>query len=679
MSPLFFTKRVKTYCFSFALLLYSLSTVPQNSAEQIDFDQHCKKSDAYILHSYTDVSYSKMWGSYKKHVSINRKLVVNNNSGVDKFAFLNLSKFVSNKIKELDVKTLKADGTVIELDSNKVFQRNSKNKIGTINYPIPGVEPGDTIATSYTYTEYIDNDNLMDFVNLYANVPSLNTEYTVKSKLDLTMRYKQYNNFPEPQIIANDTLIYCVFKMENIKGLSENNNTCLPCELPYIYYSLEKDKDDLRKWKDVYNQEFNVITQPFALDYEKSSFYRKWKRKVIGEAKDSTKYYKFKLLHNDILQNIQMEPIKPKELFKSSGFFLKNKRLNPLSVRKLYRQLLEDLEIDYSAVFARSKRAGKIDPYYIRKGEYDHIFFAYNNEQGSLNLLYPHEEYYKYQINEIPTALYNTQAIIVKPYMTKKIKKADKFIGYDFELAEADSVIVNTIKLPGMTANHNYIKQIYFANVDIKEKDAIFNSRFSVSGGLSTDLRSFFEVLDKNKEIGDFYDALAEFEGNESAIQIDSIVSSNLSNTIPFKYSLVANGTLKDVITFLNDTIVSISLDKLIQHNQIESDIESPDLNYYLDYSYTDFTMIILKFPFEYEILGGDYNKIDFKNDLGEYFYDLKTGNNNQLTIQSNYKIIKDIIPKDEFIQLDQLNHLVKKIKNKRLIIKLKSTFNNHN
>ncbi len=674
MSLLFFIKRVKNNCLSLIFLLYNLGINAQNNTDQIDFNQHCNNSDAYMLHSYTDVTYSKMWGSYKRHVSINNKLVVNNNSGVDKFAFLNLSKFVSNKINVFDVKTLKADGTVVELDSNQVFQRNSKNKkISVLNYPIPGVEPGDTISTSYTYTEYIDNEELMGFVNLYSNVPSLNTEYTVRSNPDLKLRYKQYNNFPEPQIISNDTLIYCVFKMEKIKGLSENENTCLPCELPYIYYSLENDENDVRKWKDVYNQEFNAITQPFALDYEKSSYYRKWKRKVIGEAKDSTKYYKLKLLHNDILKNIQMEPIMAKELFKSSGFFLKNKRLNPLSVKKLYRQLLEDLEIDYFAVFSKSKRAGEIDPYYIRKGEYDHIFFAYDNGHGSLNLLYPHEEYFKYQINEIPTALYNTQAIIVKPYITKKLKRTDKFIGYDFELAEVDSVIVNTIKLPGMTANHNYIRQIYYSNVDIKEKKTTFNSRFSVSGGLSTELRSFLEVLDRNKEIGDFYDALAEFEGNESAIQIDSIISTNISNTLPFKYSLNANGTLNEAITFLNDTIVSVSLDKLIQHNQIESEVESPDLNYYLDYSYTDYSMIILKFPYEIEILGDGVNKIDFKNNYGEYFYDLKTGNNNQLTIQSSYKIIEDMIPKDEFMKLDQLNNLVNEIKSKRIIIKLKS------
>ena len=70
--------------------------------------------------------------------------------------------------------------------------------------------------------------------------------------------------------------------------------------------------------------------------------------------------------------------------------------------------------------------------------------------------------------------------------------------------------------------------------------------------------------------------------------------------------------------------------------------------------------------------MGIDNDKIDFKNDYGEYFFDLKIGSDNtQLTIQSNYRIIKDLIPKEEYKQLKEINRLVKQIYNKRLIIKL--------
>ncbi|WP_339915995.1 DUF3857 domain-containing protein [Yeosuana marina] len=671
MSLLFLKLKANKYCILWITFLLSTSVFANDSIPDNKFLEYCKKQDAYFLYSYTDVTYVKVWSRYKRLISISNKLVVNNSAGVDKFAFLNLSEFVSNNLKKIKIKTLKADGTVIELDSSLVFQRNSNNKkFGSINYPIPGVEPGDTIETSYAYSEYINKHELMDYVNLDSNIPSLNTEYTVRTNPELALRYKPYNNFPEPQVISNDTLTYCVFKMEKIKGLSENKNACKPCELPYLYYSLNDDKNEVRTWKDVYNQEFNAITQPVLLDSEKSSYYRRWKRNVIGEAKDSSKYYQFELLHKEIQDNIKMESVKVDELIKSSGYFLKEKHLDPLSIRRLYRQLLEDLGIEYSAVFARSKQSGPIDPYYIRYGEYDHIFFAYNNEKGSLNLLYPNDEYYKYQINEIPTTLYNTKAIIVKPYLEGKIKNSDKFINYDLKLAEVDSVNVTVVELPGM--HNNILRQIYFGQVNLKEKSIFFKCNFSISGGLSTDLRSFFNFLNQNKEANDFYDALEEFEGKDAAIQIDSVISTHLKNIPPFNYNVKAHGNLREGLSLLNDNIISIPLENLIQHNQIESELDSVDLGYYLDYVFEDYFKVMLNFPCEIEVLGFDGNKIDFKNDFGEYLFDLKMGNNNtQLIIESNYKIIKDMIPKDEYKQLKKLNDILREVKNKRLVIKL--------
>ncbi|WP_190811317.1 hypothetical protein [Flagellimonas sp. S3867] len=65
--------------------------------------------------------------------------------------------------------------------------------------------------------------------------------------------------------------------------------------------------------------------------------------------------------------------------------------------------------------------------------------------------------------------------------------------------------------------------------------------------------------------------------------------------------------------------MVSITLDKLIQHNQFESNQESTHPNYNLDYGYSDYLMAILKFPNDIEILDIDRYDIDFKNEYGEY------------------------------------------------------------
>jgi len=656
-------------------VFFSVGIAAGDSIPKFNFREHCKKSDAYLVHSYTDVTFSKFWSGFKKYISISKKLVVNNSDGVDKFAFFSLDEDVAKNIYEIEVKTLKRNGNVIELDSSEVFQHKTKNKkSGIINHPIPGVEPGDTIEIKYTYTEYPKSHQMMDFVNLYSNVPSLSSEYSIRTTPELKIRYKGYNGFPEPQVIANDTLTYCVFKMNEVKGLKQNEYTCISCELPYMYYSMSKTDEKPRTWKDVYNQEFNVITQPIAFDPQNAAFYNRWKKNTLGNAKDSSKYYQLKLLHRDILENIRMEDPKETELLKSSGYFLKEKRLNPLSIRRLYRRLLEDLEIEYWAVFGRSRQSGKIDPYYIRKGEFDHVFFAYNDDEGSLNLLYPHDTYSKYQINEIPTSVYSTQAVIAQPYSQGKLKRKDKFISRDLELAEVDSVLVQMIDLPETSTKLNYVKQVYYSTVEQNSvKEVPTKYRISVSGGVYTDLKGFYGLLEEEEEVSKFYDALDQYEGDEDIIQIDTITSSVYKDSPSFGYVMIAEGRLKDVISNLNNNMFSISLEKLLEHNQVASDEEISDLNYYLDYRYRDDIMMIFNFPENIDVLNAESYNIDFENELGGYSFELKIVDGNEVTIQSNYKITEDIIPKEKYGNLKELNEIVKSIQNKRILVKMMS------
>ncbi|WP_244954687.1 DUF3857 domain-containing protein [Winogradskyella helgolandensis] len=652
-----------------------MSLKPLEFKTEDPFTELCKNSDAYYLHSYKDVTYGKNWMRYKMYVSVNNKLVVNTTKGVEDYAFLNLDEYVSNHLKSIKIRTLKADGSVVELDSSLVFKRSSKKeRFGDISYPVPAVEPGDTIETSYVYYKNLKESELLNYVNLYSDLPSMNSQYSVKTARDMTVRYKVYNDFPKPKIVVNDSMVYLQFSKDKIEGIVVNDLYCLPCEKPYFYYALENKDSELKTWKDVYNIEFNFLTQPMALDSDRSSYYKRWKRRVLGTAQDSSKYYKFNLLHNEVLNNFTMQPTNEDEFIKSNGYFLKEQRFDPFSIRRFYRQLLEDLEIDYWAVFGREKRLGPIDKHLIRKGEFAHIFFAFENENGHLKFLYPHEDFYMYQINEIPTELYSTEAVLVKPYYNGKKKRKDKFIDRDLELAEVDSVSVSVIDLPEMNSNHNTINQTIYGTVDIEQKTTSFKYRFRVSGGPSTELRSFFSMLDQNEEISDFYDSLTEFEGEDNTIQIDTVFSRTLNRDKPFAYTINGEGTLNNVVTFINDSLVSLSIDKLINHKTLESSSKTSDLSYFLDFSYSDILIFNLKFPCAIEVLGIEDSNINYNADIGEYTFKLKKNQDNQLKVDSYYNIFRSTIPSEKFEDLKLLNEQVKNAKNKRLIIKLKTT-----
>lgn len=668
------TKRTSFLVIIICILFCSFTLSPER--KDIDpFVTICKNSDAYLLHSYTDVTYSSSFFGYKKYVSNDTKLVVNTTKGVENYAFLDLSEYESNHLQSIKIRTLKADGSIVELDSTSVFQRESrKEKFGAIHYPIPGVEPGDTIEASYLYYENLKTYELKDYVNLYTNVPSFNSQYTIKAPPQLNIRYKPYNNFPKPVIVANDTMVYLQFSMDKIEGLEINEHHCIPCEKPYLYYSMEGDVNEIRTWKNVYNEEFNFLTQPMVIDREKVSFYKRWKRNIIAEAQDSSKYHQFELLHSEIVRNFSIEPAKKEEFIKSIGYFLENERFDPISIRRFYRKILEDLEIEYWAVFARTKQNGTIDKHYIRKGEFDHIFFAFEDEKGSLRFLYPHDEFYQYQVDEIPTSLYGTDAILVKPFLLEKLKKRDKVISKNLELATVDSVAVAEITLPAMGATHNYLRQVVSSDIDVSTKKATLRYRFKVSGGLSTELRNFYNMLGNDEDASNFYDALEEYEGVDNTLQIDSIISSIQDVKRPFALNVSAKGLLNNAVTYINDSLVSVSIDKLITHNVLEHIDNYNELNYYLNYSYSDMLLMYLNFSSDVEVLGLDDVNVDYTNDFSEYIFKIKQSKKNQIQLQSDYKILTDLIPKEKLSELTDLNEQVRKIKGTRLIVKLKNS-----
>ena len=84
--------------------------------------------------------------------------------------------------------------------------------------------------------------------------------------------------------------------------------------------------------------------------------------------------------------------------------------------------------------------------------------------------------------------------------------------------------------------------------------------------------------------------------------------------------------------------------------------------------------MLYINFPCKIEVLGLENGNDDFKNEFGEYFFEIKKSKDDQLILQSNYKILKNLIPKEKLNELKLLNERVKNVKSKRLIIKLNRT-----
>jgi hypothetical protein len=696
MNRLSLIKRRSFLSFYLSVFFFSQLSVAGNSTgagtiDMYEYDMKHKNEDAYYIFTKTELVLTNKILSLPENTvvtqltsdkimittTIHQKLKINTKTGVDNYAFIYINKDIYSHIKSLEVSTVKPDGSVMLMDSTHIFNikiesdENEIQKVNQMRFAIPGVEAGDVIDIIYTVLEEdVELNNQFANVFMQRELSSASSTFSISVPRPYTIFYKCYNRFPDPVVEVSDKLVNCVFKLNNLQAVKPNQYSCLPCNLPYFYFSLEYNKQTITtKWKDIYYYVFNYLTKPLNNDPENFYYYERWAKKIYRCCEDSSKYYVLKLLMADIRDNMKIKNLGPDEQFKSAGYYLKKGYIDPINIRRLYRQILTDLHIDYWAAFGRNKWAGPIDSYFIRKNEISDIFFVYTDENNKMSYLYPHNEYYKYEINELPTYLYNTKAVIVKrahssPYI---MGSSPSNYGTIFD----DSVIVQTIELSAGNKNTNYLKQLITYHSDFSLSNDTFNAEFIISGGVSTKYRQVFSFLHDNEEVNQLYQSLFDYKEMGPAFRIDTVIKRELTHEQPFKYKAVGLGTINKGITKISDSIISISLNEVIFHDQVDTETGTAESDYLLDYAYTDILQLFISFSEPFEILNqGDLNRT-ITNETGEYTCKINTLSENSISITSEYCINKDYIKKDEYRLVADINNMINEIKNSRLMIKM--------
>jgi len=606
--------------------------------------------------------------------TVHSRLKINTRSGIEKYAFVYLNKEQKSHLKQLEARTIKPDGSVIILDTTQIFKTNipfedeEDKQYDQLRFAIPGVEVGDLIELHYTIEDQPATlREQYGTIFMHQELPVVNSSYDVVVPASVNIVYKQYNGFPDPEIIETDTNITCRFMLKYLNPVRMLQYSCPACELPYVSYYFIYDQNKMaREWKDVFNYDFNALTLPLAMDNEKASFYQKWKKNLLKNAGDSSEYYQLRILLDAIIQGIEVRDLEPQELNKNMGYYLYNGYIDPLSVRRLYRQILDDLGIEYWACFAKNKWMGPLDPVFIRSNDITDLFFLLEENGKPGKYLYPHNTLYKFQLNEIPTHLYNTAAIIIKPYKDPDVKKASPI--YSFF---PDSVIIQQIILRAGNSNLNYAKHQIYCDADLSAKEHSFKSDFTISGGVSTRYRLIFSYLASNEEINELFRTMMGYTGDDSPLEVETILKRDLKHIYPFKYTVLAAGHLKKGMDYLNDSIRSINLHDFILHDQIFSEDDSIDLAYNLEYAYTDIMQFFISFSKPVEIINLSSFNNQISNEIGEYNCNVSVSDNQRIIITSKYSTKKDVITSEEYAQLRDLNQTLKDTRSSRLIIKI--------
>jgi hypothetical protein len=198
------------------------------------------------------------------------RLKIFDEKGAEKAATIDLTYGDRNSILEVSGRTLKADGSIVELDRKTVYKRDlvraGGRKLKVVSFAMPGVEPGAIVE--YRWKESRDDGRIMYLrMHFQREFPVQRVTYFVKPlPRDISAGYGMYLNHyncqTSPLKPENDG--YTSTYVENVPAardepFSPSEPNISPWAL--LHYQMGERRDPEKYWADVGRKEYNELKQ----------------------------------------------------------------------------------------------------------------------------------------------------------------------------------------------------------------------------------------------------------------------------------------------------------------------------------------------------------------------------------------------------------------------------------
>ncbi len=280
-------------------------------------------------------------------------------------------------------------------------------------------------------------------------------------------------------------------------------------------------------------------------------------------------------------------------------------------------------------------------------------------------LVYPHDSYKKYYLNEIPSYLNGTVAIIIKP--NAKFEEFNDKISK--QNVNPDSLLeIKRIMIRKGSEKTNYYYRQRIIGVNLESEETSYYSSINFSGYSSTDNRYFYNSLfqDKNK----YKSFKEEAQKSRDIFKIDTMYLKSANNNFPFKYSVNMTGRLGKFYNFLNDSTIIITVGEILNNNKIEYNKQYRNLDILIPYAFSDIQDLIIEFPKNIKVINSENLNKEIFNLVGNYKFEL-ANLGNKLHLTSTYSIRNESIVKILFNDLDILNKASNDMSNARIIVEI--------
>ena len=204
------------------------------------------------------------------------RLKIFDEKGKESAATIDIEPPLSTNIINVSARTIKADGTIVEMKRDAVFQRDlvraGGRKMKVTSFAVPAVEPGAIVE--YRYTEAHDKpDFLYAKLQLQRDVPVEHVTYYVKALPSDYITYRMaawaFHCQTTPLKLERDG--YQSLSLDNVPAFHEepdmfSQNDVRPWVL--LYYRKDEKRDPDKYWTEVSKRHYDELKQALKANNE---------------------------------------------------------------------------------------------------------------------------------------------------------------------------------------------------------------------------------------------------------------------------------------------------------------------------------------------------------------------------------------------------------------------------
>ncbi len=643
----------------FLLLFWLLSATSLSAQKNYKWDppvpsvaipEAFKTADAVIISNYENrQTYFEEYRFFSQNI-IKRRIKILTELGLEKYGRIFLPKKPELFISILDARTIKKDGTIIDLDPKKDInsielteEDDFLNRTKYQVFSIPGLEVGDEFEMVCIHEGYGLERGAT--VVLHDFIPVLESKFTIETgdKRIIIMAANR-NQMPKPEVKNNLNSIVFTWKANNLPGLIEERGNISAKTLPHFIYELNFDRlyrdaapPNIENWRDLL---LYINKQYFDVRIRKKKKFKETYAKIISTAKSDSKFDQLNAIQK-YLNEVQLITIPKKEEGEGIEYFLEKKKADYNTLIKMYKSLLSNLGVTYQIAAGRSKFQGAIDlefPTYVQITDF--LFVVEENDNSHVLPLKTKST--SYGINEIPLDLTGTDIYLIHPN---------------------EKTSFRMISLPKPNHKKNVRLHKIKGKVKLKEKTLSYLSETTFGGAFSTLNRSrHYRLENQLQKYGE-----EQLEKQNIAL-LDSISLSSKPTQFPYRYKLTQQYQTKQQISELEKNVYNISLENFLEHT-IQQVNENRLLDYYPSYTYTDAFSYYLEFDHAVKLNNKENLDRVISNDLGSFTMSINQSTPNLILIRSKYILKATHIPVSKIPDLISLNKAAIDADNQGIII----------